>query len=167
MVNFPHRLPDAHAVQQPAIGDGIRPNCEAYGYLLDASGNCSHHRLQPRSGGPPRRPAGVGDGQTCLYTRCATSELWTCGHLTWLKDTTRRDEDGGYRLLTAEHVFRDYQFSRDNRIALPGKGRAPVRPFSPGRGRAGWLAARCGVVARLVAARAGGRVGADRRRIAP
>ena len=23
----------------PAIGDGIRPNCEAYGYLLDAKGN--------------------------------------------------------------------------------------------------------------------------------
>jgi hypothetical protein len=26
----------------PAIGDGIRPNCEAYGYLLDGNGNCSY-----------------------------------------------------------------------------------------------------------------------------
>ena len=26
----------------PAIGDGIRPNCEAFGYLLDASGNCQY-----------------------------------------------------------------------------------------------------------------------------
>src|SRR5512139_3041307 len=26
----------------PAIGAGIRPNCEAYGYLLDADGNCAY-----------------------------------------------------------------------------------------------------------------------------
>ena len=26
----------------PAIGSGIRPNCEAYGYLLDARGGCSY-----------------------------------------------------------------------------------------------------------------------------
>jgi nitronate monooxygenase len=26
----------------PAIGSGIRPNCEAYGYLLDAKGNCQY-----------------------------------------------------------------------------------------------------------------------------
>ena len=26
----------------PAIGDGIRPNCEAYGYLLDSNGCCAY-----------------------------------------------------------------------------------------------------------------------------
>jgi nitronate monooxygenase len=26
----------------PGIGDGIRPNCEAYGYLLDAQGKCAY-----------------------------------------------------------------------------------------------------------------------------
>jgi hypothetical protein len=26
----------------PAIGDGIRPGCESYGYLLDANGNCAY-----------------------------------------------------------------------------------------------------------------------------
>jgi nitronate monooxygenase len=26
----------------PGIGDGIRPNCEAYGYLLDANGKCAY-----------------------------------------------------------------------------------------------------------------------------
>jgi nitronate monooxygenase len=36
-----------------------------------------------------------------------------------LKDTTRRNDDGSYRLLSAEHIFRDYQFSTDNKIALP------------------------------------------------
>jgi hypothetical protein len=36
-----------------------------------------------------------------------------------LKDTTHRLPDGRYQLLTAEHVFRDYQFSTNNQIALP------------------------------------------------
>jgi nitronate monooxygenase len=36
-----------------------------------------------------------------------------------LKDTSRRNEDGSYQLLSAEHIFRDYQFSTDNTIALP------------------------------------------------
>ncbi len=58
--------------------------------------------------------------KTCLCTHMRNFEIWTCGHLTYrLKDTTRRNEDGSYRLLSAEHIFRDYQFSTDNRIALP------------------------------------------------
>jgi nitronate monooxygenase len=36
-----------------------------------------------------------------------------------LKDTTLRRADGSYQLLTAEHVFHDYQFSTDNQIRLP------------------------------------------------
>src|SRR6185295_13229085 len=28
--------------RSPAIGAGIRPNCEAYGYLLDAAGHCAY-----------------------------------------------------------------------------------------------------------------------------
>ena len=48
----------------PGIGDGIRPNCEAYGYLLDANGKCAYiDRLQPRGRGPPGRAQGDGDGQ--------------------------------------------------------------------------------------------------------
>ena len=47
-------------------------------------------------------------------------DIWTCGQTAWrLKDTTRRAPDGSYRLLTAEHVFRDYQFSIEQKIALP------------------------------------------------
>ena len=47
-------------------------------------------------------------------------EIWTCGQLTWkLKDTTRKASDGSYQLLSAEHVFKDYQFSTDDTIALP------------------------------------------------
>jgi nitronate monooxygenase len=48
----------------PGIGDGIRPNCEAYGYLLDSQRQLSVHRgLQPRSGAPSRGQEGQGHGQ--------------------------------------------------------------------------------------------------------
>jgi nitronate monooxygenase len=51
-------------------------------------------------------------------------ECWTCGHYTYrLKDTTNLLPDGNYQILTAEHIFKDYQFSKDNKVALP-----PVAP---------------------------------------
>lgn len=105
----------------PAIGDGIRPNCEAYGYLLDASGNCQYIDAYNRevAAHPEARKVKVWD-KTCLCTHMRNFECWTCGHYTYrLKDTTRRNEDGSYRILSAEHVFHDYQFSTDNQIALP------------------------------------------------
>jgi hypothetical protein len=40
--------------------------------------------------------------------------------MTWrLKDTTRKLPDGSYQVLSAEQVFHDYQFSVDQKIALP------------------------------------------------
>ena len=105
----------------PAIGDGIRPNCEAYGYLLDASGNCSYITSYNRevAAHPGAKRVSVMD-KTCLCTQMRNFELWTCGHYTYrLKDTSRKQEDGTYQLLTAEHIFKDYQFSTEGNIALP------------------------------------------------
>jgi len=105
----------------PAIGDGIRPNCEAYGYLLDANGGCSYINSYNREldANPGVKRLSVKD-KTCLCTQMRNFDLWTCGHYTYrLKDTTNRLEDGSYQLLSAEHIFRDYQFSTDNKIALP------------------------------------------------
>ena len=105
----------------PAIGDGIRPNCEAYGYLLDAKGNCQYIDAYNRevAAHPGAKRVKVMD-KTCLCTHMRNFDCWTCGHYTYrLKDTTRKDADGNYRLLSAEHVFKDYQFSTDNKIALP------------------------------------------------
>ena len=31
----------------------------------------------------------------------------------------RAAADGSYQLLTAEHIFKDYQFSTEQKIALP------------------------------------------------
>jgi nitronate monooxygenase len=105
----------------PGIGDGIRPNCEAYGYLLDANGKCAYIEAYNRevAAHPGERKVKVWD-KTCLCTHMRNFDIWTCGQLTWrLKDTTLRHDDGNYQLLSAEHVFKDYQFSTDNKVLLP------------------------------------------------
>jgi nitronate monooxygenase len=105
----------------PGIGDGIRPNCEAYGYLLDANGKCAYIDAYNREvlAHPGERKVKVWD-KTCLCTHMRNFEIWTCGQLTWrLKDTTLRRDDGNYQLLSAEHVFKDYQLSTNDQVALP------------------------------------------------
>ncbi len=105
----------------PAIGDGIRPNCEAYGYLLDSNGSCSYITSYNREVAehPERKRPQVMD-KTCLCTQMRNFDLWTCGHYTYrLKDTSRQLADGSYLIPSAEHIFRDYQYSKDNRVALP------------------------------------------------
>lgn len=105
----------------PAIGSGIRPGCESYGYLLDGSGNCAYIEAYNRevAAHPKAKKISVKE-KTCLCTHMRNFNCWTCGHYTYrLKDTTRRLPDGSYQILSAEHVFRDYQFSVDQKIALP------------------------------------------------
>lgn len=105
----------------PGIGDGIRPNCEAYGYLLDAKGNCAYIDAYNREveRHPAAKKISVKD-KTCLCTHMRNFDIWTCGHYTYrLKDTTRRLSDGSYQVLSAEQVFHDYQFSAEQKIALP------------------------------------------------
>ena len=107
----------------PAIGAGIRPNCEAYGYLLDANGSCAYITAYNEQVvlHPNAKKLVVMD-KTCLCTHMRNFDCWTCGHYTYrLKDTTHRRADGTYQSLSAEHVFKDYQFSVDNKIALPPK----------------------------------------------
>jgi nitronate monooxygenase len=105
----------------PAIGAGIRPNCEAYGYLLDANGHCAYIEAFNREVAlhPDAKKISVKD-KTCLCTHMRNYDCWTCGQYTYrLKDTSHRNADGTYQVLTAEHIFKDYQFSTDNKIALP------------------------------------------------
>lgn len=107
----------------PAIGSGIRPGCESYGYLLDATGNCAYINSYNREvlANPDVKNPPVMD-KTCLCTHMRNYNCWTCGHYTYrLKDTTHKLANGDYQILTAEHVFKDYQFSVDNEIALPEK----------------------------------------------
>jgi nitronate monooxygenase len=110
----------------PAIGSGIRPGCESYGYLLDATGNCAYINSYNREvlANPGSKNIVVMD-KTCLCTHMRNFKCWTCGALTYkLKDTTHKREDGTYQILSAQHVFEDYQFSVNNEIALPVKEEA-------------------------------------------
>jgi len=105
----------------PAIGSGIRPGCESYGYLLDGNGNCAYITAYNRELAlhPDGKNLVVMD-KTCLCTHMRNFKLWTCGHYTYrLKDTTRRLADGSYQTLSAEHIFKDYQFSVDQKVVLP------------------------------------------------
>jgi len=109
----------------PGIGAGTHPNCESFGYLLDANGKCAYIEAYNRQvAAVAANPEGgkkirVMD-KTCLCTHMRDFDIWTCGHYTYrLKDTSVKDPDGTWRLLTAEHVFKDYQFSKDGKVALP------------------------------------------------
>jgi len=105
----------------PAIGSGIRPQCEPYGYLLDGNGGCSYIDAWNREklAHPDAKKFEVFD-KTCLCVHMRNFDVWTCGHYTYrLKDTTNQLSDGSYQQLTAEHVFNDYLYSTDNQIALP------------------------------------------------
>ena len=105
----------------PGIGSGIRPNCEAYGYLLDANSRCAYIDSYNRQVElhPDAKKVKVMD-KTCLCTHMRNFDIWTCGQTAYrLKDSTRKLPDGSYQVLTAEQVFHDYQFSVDRKIALP------------------------------------------------
>ena len=106
----------------PALGIGLRPNCESYGYLLE-KGKCAYLESYYRELGsrPDGKLISVKD-KICLCTHMRNYNVWTCGHYTYrLKETTRQMGDGSYELPDAEHIFRDYQFSKDHKILLPGE----------------------------------------------
>ncbi len=116
----------------PGIGDGIRPNCEAYGYLLDANGRCAYITAynETVAAQPDARRVSVKD-KTCLCTHMRNFAIWTCGQsASRLKDTSLRRADGSYQLLAAQHVFEDYQFSVGDQIRLPARetALAPALP---------------------------------------
>lgn len=105
--------------KSPAIGSGVRPNCEALGYLLGRDGDCSYISAYHEAAEECTKRISV-EGKTCLCTQMKNYKCWTCGHYVYrLKDTTNRLPDGTYQLLTVKHVFEDYQFSVDHEIKLP------------------------------------------------
>lgn len=104
----------------PALGSGIRPNCEAFGYLLE-NGKCDYLSAYNRELSQHDDPRTITiQDKICLCTHMRNYNVWTCGHYTYrLKDTTNRLGDGSYQVLSAEHIFRDYQYSVDQKIMLP------------------------------------------------
>ena len=105
--------------QSPGIGSGIRPNCEAFGYILDKKGHCAYVEAYNKELENNPEKISILD-KTCLCTHFRKFTIWTCGHYVYrLKDTSLKLENGKYQLLSAEEVFHDYQFSKDHTIKLP------------------------------------------------
>lgn len=104
----------------PCFTSNVKPQCEAFGYLLSREGTCTYidaYEAAPVDAKGRKLPPG---NKVCLCYHFAKFNCFTCGHYVYrLKDTTRRLADGSWQLLTAEHVFRDYQFSTGHRIVLP------------------------------------------------
>ncbi len=108
-------------VNSPTLSYSMKPNCQGLGYLLESGGKCSYidayyKTLEEKKSGLPITPS----EKTCLCTGMANYDCWTCGHMTYrLKDTTNRLPDGSWQLPSAEEIFLDYQFSKDQQIRLP------------------------------------------------
>lgn len=111
--------------QSPALGSDCRPNCEAYGYLLNR-GECSYIREWTRrhagaDGGDPAAP----HEKCCLCTQMRNYRVWTCGTtVSRLRETSVRREDGDWILPDAEDVWEDYLTSEGEEIRLPKAARA-------------------------------------------
>lgn len=106
--------------QSPAIGSGISPNCEAFGYLLDRNGHCAY--IDAYNEAVEKAVDGKVSVQdkTCLCTHMKRYKVWTCGHYVYrLKETAAALPDGTYRLPSAEEIFQDYQFSTDYEVRPP------------------------------------------------
>ncbi len=105
--------------RSPAIGNAVPPQCDAYGYGLDQAGACSYRTTYDEHP-PEERQHGAGLDKICLCAMMLGYKVWTCGHtVSRLKETTHRQPDGTYQLLTVEQVFHDYACSTDHRILLP------------------------------------------------
>ena len=116
--------------QSPGIASGIRPNCEAFGYILDNKGHCQYVEAYNREFEKNPQNISVED-KTCLCTQFRNFKIWTCGQNVYrLKDTTYKLEDGKYKILRAEDVFNDYQFSKDHEIKLPERKVTSSSKFS-------------------------------------
>ena len=103
----------------PCLDSNVKPQCEAFGYILDGSGNCQYLDAYQTAYQAGQADAPI-SSKICLCSHFSRASCYTCGHYVYrLKDTSIKDSNGNYQLLTAEHVFKDYQFGKEDRINLP------------------------------------------------
>lgn len=104
----------------PCFEANIKPQCEAFGYLLSREGTCAYLDAYEQTPVDARGQKLPVQGKVCLCYHFSKFNCYTCGHNVYrLKDTTHSRPEGGYQVLSAEHVFGDYQFSTGGRIVLP------------------------------------------------
>lgn len=107
--------------KSPAINSGIRPNCESYGYLLDKYGACTYIDAYHKAAEtvPKGERISVKE-KMCICSQMRNFNVWTCGQMTYrLRETARQSGDDLWEFPSAEHVFKDYQFSTDDEVHSP------------------------------------------------
>ncbi len=109
-------------VTSPCLKSNVKPQCEPFGYALSAEGRCPYLDAYEATGVNAKgRKLAVQD-KACLCYHFSKKNCYTCGHYVYrLSDTTNQLADGSYQIPSAEHVFWDYQLSRDQQIALPSE----------------------------------------------
>lgn len=106
----------------PALTSDIRPNCEAYGYLLN-KGQCSYIKEWfARREASQNGTESVPHTKCCLCTHMRNFKVWTCGAtVSRLKETTVKLADGSWYLPKARQIYEDYLTSTGQaiRVARP------------------------------------------------
>ena len=104
----------------PCINSNIKPQCEPFGYILNKDGGCMYIDAYEATGFDAKGKKLPVKDKVCLCYHFSKYNAYTCGHYVYrLKDTTYQLPDGGYFVPTAEHVFNDYLYSTEHKIALP------------------------------------------------
>lgn len=116
----PTGYPMRMLASSPAINSDQKPQCEAYGYLLE-NGDCQYLKAyrEAVAANPQEKRPHIAE-KTCLCLQMRNYKLWTCGAATHrLKETSVQLPDGLWYEPPAEHIFKDYLYSTHDRIALP------------------------------------------------
>lgn len=103
--------------QSPAINANTKPQCAAYGYLLE-KGECSYLKAvrEALEKNPQDRLPHIAE-KTCLCSHMRNYKLWTCGANAWrLKEISKKTESGHWRQPSAEEIFFDYMQATQNRV---------------------------------------------------
>ena len=99
----------------PAINASLKPQCEAYGYMLDRGG-CSYLKAWEAADATGDVKEGI-PGKTCLCAQMRNCKVWTVGATGHrLKETTVRSEDGQWVLPTTAEVFNDYRYGINDEV---------------------------------------------------
>lgn len=93
----------------PAINAALKPQCAAYGYMLD-HGGCAYLKAWREAEAAGTAQDGIRE-KTCLCAQMRSSRVWTLGaNGARLAEAGKRDASGRWVLPSTAEVFDDYRF---------------------------------------------------------
>lgn len=93
----------------PAINAALKPQCAAYGYMLD-HGGCAYLKAWREAEAAGMAQDGIRE-KTCLCAQMRNSRVWTLGaNGSRLAEAGERDASGRWVLPSTAEVFDDYRF---------------------------------------------------------